>query len=590
MRAFFRRFSLITGFSLIIVLLIGNAIVTRRKLGTQIESQTWFHRSEQVQYALVQIQLLLVDAETGQRGYFYTGDPKYLNPYNAAINDIDANLKNLAELTSDNPPQQANVVVLHELVDLKLQELAETIALYRSGKTDDAKSVVLSDRGLMIMNDLRHEIDRMQREELVLANARDAAYQQSIHDTVLSIYLATVVAAIGLIFLARYISRERRMREVYAHELAAREQWFRTTLSSIGDAVIATDAEGYVTFLNPIAEQLTGFTLPETHRKKIEEIFPIYNEFTGEPVENPVAKVMSLGVTVGLANHTVLSRADGRSIPIEDSAAPIRDERNQTIGVVLVFRDVTANRKAQDLLRKTEKLAAAARLSATVAHEINNPLEAVINLLYIAKASPGSPQEVKDLLEQAEQELDRVAHITRQTLGFYRDPNLPENIQIGSIVSDVLKLYANKVRARRISVDSSLNDCPVIWGVRGEMKQVVSNLMSNAIDAVAEGGRIAISCSRIKTGDCESAELVVEDNGPGVSAQHIDQIFDPFFTTKKDVGTGLGLWVTREIVERHGGTIELLPHGNREGFGGAAFVLRFPCSTEARIEPLATAD
>ena len=589
MNAFFRRFSLITGFSLMVVLLIGNAIVTRRQLSTQIESQTWFHDSEQVRYAISRTELLLVDAETGQRGYLYSGDPKYLDPYNAAISALDADLKNLAELTADNPQQQANVVVLHELVDLKLQELAQTLALYRAGKTDDAKSVVLSGRGLMIMNDLRNQIDRMQQEELALAKARDAAYQKSIRDTIWSIYLATAVAIIGLLFLARTISHERAMREVYAHELAAREQWFRTTLSSIGDAVIATDAEGYVTFLNPVAEQLTGFTLPETHRKKIEEIFPIFNELTGEPTESPVAKVMRLGVVVGLANHTVLKRADGHTVPIEDSAAPIRDQRGQTIGVVLVFRDVTAERRAQDLLRKTEKLAAAARLSATVAHEINNPLEAVINLLYIARSSAESSADLRDLLGQAEQELDRVAHITRQTLGFYRDPNQPENVQMSSIVEDVLKLYGNKIHTRRISFESSFEDCPAIWGVRGELKQVVSNLLSNAIDAVPESGRIRLSCSRLKKDESEMVEFIIEDSGSGVAPEHVSQIFDPFFTTKKDVGTGLGLWVTREIVERHGGTIELLPHGTGQDLGGAAFVLRFPRAAESSIEPSPTA-
>ena len=134
---------------------------------------------------------------------------------------------------------------------------------------------------------------------------------------------------------------------------------------------------GIVTFLNPVAESLTGIATADAMGKKIVQVFPIFNESTLAPVENPVAKVIEHGRSVGLANHTVLRRPDGSHTPIEDSAAPIRDDNDQLIGVVLVFRDITNDRKIERVLRKTEKLAAAARLSATVAHEINNPLDAI---------------------------------------------------------------------------------------------------------------------------------------------------------------------------------------------------------------------
>jgi PAS domain S-box-containing protein len=161
------------------------------------------------------------------------------------------------------------------------------------------------------------------------------------------------------------------------------------TLSGIGDAVIATDRHGIVTFLNPVAETLTGTSLERAKGQTIEEVFPIFNEATHLPAEDPVKKVLEVGSVVGLANHTALMNADGTLIPIEDTAAPIRDDRGQLIGVVLVFRDATKERKAQEIVRKTEKLAAAARLAASVAHELNNPLEAVTNLIYLAKPRAG---------------------------------------------------------------------------------------------------------------------------------------------------------------------------------------------------------
>ena len=265
-------------------------------------------------------------------------------------------------------------------------------------------------------------------------------------------------------------------------------------------------------------------------------------------------------------------------IPIEDSAAPIRDDQQQLIGVVLVFHDVSAMRKSQDLVRKTEKLAAAARLSATVAHEINNPLEAVVNLIFIAKHDTGTPPAVVQHLTLAEQEIERIAHITRQTLGFYRESNAPERVQIGALIESVLKMYSNKLNSSGIRVQRELSDCRAVQGVAGELKQVLSNVIANAIDAAGGNGSIVIRCEQVPSGDESRVQIVIADSGAGVAAQHVDRIFEPFYTTKKDVGTGLGLWVTREIVERHGGTINVRPASDGEGLTGAAFVLQLPCA------------
>jgi PAS domain S-box-containing protein len=218
------------------------------------------------------------------------------------------------------------------------------------------------------------------------------------------------------------------LREKHAAQIKQREEWFRVTLTSIGDGVIATDGIGYVTFINPIAEGLTGVPFSEGKGQLIDDVFPIFNEVSLRPVENPVRKVMQLGNIVGLANHTVVRHRNGSLIPIEDSAAPIRDDAGKLVGVVLVFRDATADRKSQEILRKTEKIAAAARLAATVAHEINNPLEAVSNLVYLAKLRPGMPDQALEDLNLAEQELNRVSHVTRQTLGFYREANQPDKL------------------------------------------------------------------------------------------------------------------------------------------------------------------
>jgi signal transduction histidine kinase len=277
-----------------------------------------------------------------------------------------------------------------------------------------------------------------------------------------------------------------------------------------------------------------------------------------------------------LANHTVLKHTNGKLIPIEDSAAPIRDDKGRLIGVVLVFRDVTNERKSQELMRRTEKLSAAARLSATVAHEINNPLEAVGNLIYIAKASPNASPDITRHLELAEQELERVAHITRQTLGFYRESNEAEQIDIPALIDSVLRLYSNKLTAKSIHVERDFGSVPCLFGIPGELKQVISNLVSNAVDAVEANGEIRFRLHGVDDGNGGHIQIVIEDDGPGIPTENLDRIFEPFFTTKKDIGTGLGLWVTREIVERHGGSITVASGGGDRP--GASFVIDLPCT------------
>jgi signal transduction histidine kinase len=244
-----------------------------------------------------------------------------------------------------------------------------------------------------------------------------------------------------------------------------------------------------------------------------------------------------------------------------------------------VFRDATYDRKSQEVLRKAEKLAAAARLAATVAHEINNPLEAVGNLIYLAKATPEMPTEAVEQLTLAEQELARVSHLTRQTLGFYRESSAAVLVEVPDLIESVLALYSNKFNTKNISVVRDYGECPPVQVVRGEMNQVVANLISNAADAVGHNGVITIRLACKPGAAGPVVHLAVQDDGPGVTEENAQRIFEPFFTTKKDVGTGLGLWVVKEIVERHGGAVAVNSH-NGDGSHGAIFTVELPCDRE----------
>jgi PAS domain S-box-containing protein len=583
MRSMQKRFGVIGGFVVVLVLLAINTAVLLHQLATQVGNQEWFSRSRRVVQEFRNTDSLLKDAETGQRGYLYTGKIDYLTPYNLAATQIDSHLQHLNAEMGDNSAQQTEAANLRVLVHQKLDELAQTISLFQSGDAEAAKALVMSDQGFRVMESIRSLIKQMEQEETSVGDLRRAAYQKSIRITVICIYAASGIAALGIILLAFSIIREMETRERDAASLRQREEWFRVTLSSIGDGVIATDGQGRVSFLNPIAERLTGTSLEEARGKKVGEIFPIFSEATNNPVDNPVDKVLALGSVVGLANHSVLRHRDGHLLPIEDSAAPITDDSGRLIGVVLVFHDASRERSFQDVLRRTEKLAAAARLAATVSHEINNPLEAIGNLIFLARTNPDAPEKVVAQLQLAEQELARVSHITRQTLGFYRESTSPTSVHIPTLVESVLTLYSNKLQVKQIQVQLALEACPPITGLAGEIQQLVSNIISNAIDAVPISGTLKIDASPIKLAGGESIRLTIEDDGPGITPENLKRIFEPFFTTKKDVGTGLGLWVCKEIAERHGGSVQV-ESKNANGAKGAIFTVLLPDSGSARID------
>jgi PAS domain S-box-containing protein len=487
-----KRLGVVAGVGLLLILLVGSAFVVRRRLAMQIADQFRVAHTRQVLFELSQTESLIKDAETGQRGFLYTGDSKYLGPYESAISQIQPHIEHLAQLTSDNPRQQMRVSQLRSLSQAKLDVVAQTITLYRSGRPDEAKKLVISDKGLNLMIAIRHTIAEMSHEEASLAEVRAANYVASVRTTIASVYLASVVAALGLILLAYYVLRVMELRERHARQVEEREEWFRSTLTSLGDAVIATDGVGTITFINPVASKLIGISRSEANGKAIEEVFKIFNEATLKPVESPVKGVIEKRVVIGLANHTVLQSRDGTMIPVEDSAAPILDEIGKIVGVVIIFRDATFERRSQDLLRKTEKLAAAARLAATVSHEINNPLEAIGNLIFLSKSTAGLPQSVADNLALVEHEVERVSHITRQTLGFYRESKDPDEIDLDALIESVLKIHSNKFQSKRIVIERDYRQCPPVLGLAGELKQVVANLLSNAADAVNQGGTIRV--------------------------------------------------------------------------------------------------
>lgn len=244
--------------------------------------------------------------------------------------------------------------------------------------------------------------------------------------------------------------------------------------------------------------------------------------------------------------------------------------------------DQTDRRNADEALRRSERLATAGRLAATVAHEVNNPLEAVTNLIYLCQHDPEVTGRIRSHLDVADEELRRVAHIVRQTLGFYRENSAPQRTNVAELISNLIEVYRRRYMERRVTLRADLDNTISAYMVSGEIRQVIANLLSNALDACAEGGDVTVTLR--KRG--RNVEMEVADTGYGISNANQAKLFEPFFTTKTDVGTGLGLWVSKGIVEKHGGELRVKSSTDPESHG-TVFTIVLPAQPNEIVGSIA---
>jgi PAS domain S-box-containing protein len=508
---------------------------------------------------------LIVDQESGLRGYQATGDERFLADFRQAESTIQVELDNLASAVQSDPNQKYNVEDLRNEYQNWHDAFALPImATVRAGGT--ANDVTLNLYGKTLMEQVRKDIQAITRH----AEAARSMRIEQWHRQVRSLVEALLAIALGMGVLIGLFTRSRltAVSAAYrtslevlsrrAEELFQSEQRLRTTLVSIGDGVITCDAEGRIQMMNPIASELTGWTQAEAHNRPLEDVFHIVNESIGEAVETPVAKVKRLRSVVGVAQDTVLIRKDGTRIVIADSGAPIRDQTEGIIGIVLVFRDITLERRTQETLLANEKLAVAGRLAATIAHEIHNPLDAVSNILYLMRNGT-SQDEFPQLIDMAESELTRVTQISRAMLGLYRESRFPVSVDVRAILEDVLLLMEHRFIELHVFHETELSSPIRVHAFPAELRQVFTNLVANAAEACSPGGRIRVSASQKNTGPAPAgATITIQDNGAGITPEVLAQLFQPFFTTKGEHGTGLGLWVSQGIINKHGGSINIV--------------------------------
>jgi PAS domain S-box-containing protein len=240
---------------------------------------------------------------------------------------------------------------------------------------------------------------------------------------------------------------------------------------------------------------------------------------------------------------------------------------------IAVIENITNRKLAEAALIRSEKLVSVGRMAATLAHEINNPLAAVTNCVYLVRNAPDLPLKFRGHLETADRELRRVAHIAKRTLGFYRETAKPAVVDLRTLVDEVVELYDPKFTRKDIRLEvEHKRDCQEIIAIAGEIRQVISNLLTNAFDASQPTDMVRVRTSRVTLNGCSYTRVTVADTGTGISAANRNRIFEPFFTTKKAVGTGLGLWVSREIIQKHNGRIRVRSFEGR----GAVFSIFLP--------------
>jgi two-component system, chemotaxis family, CheB/CheR fusion protein len=379
-----------------------------------------------------------------------------------------------------------------------------------------------------------------------------------------------MVVFVLISLLTAGLARQRTQAETRAIETRQR---MAAIVESSEDAILSTTLESVIISWNRGAEILYGYTAAEAIGQHISFNAP------PERVHEISLSISRLqrGEHVG-SYQTEHVRKDGTRVSVLLSVSPMRNRHGAMVGCSVIARDVTTQRRAEEALRRNEKLATAGRLVATIAHEINNPLEAVTNLLYLARHDPAKQDEY---LARAENEVQRIGSIAQQTLGFVREGISATPLNVAETLDQVLQLYLPKLNAKRVQIEKKYDARADISGFPGELRQLFSNLIINAIDAMGEGGRLFLRVARSHEWSDNrrpGVRVTIADSGAGIRSADLSHIFEPFYTTKTDAGTGLGLWLSHGIVQKHGGSIRVRSRTTRNS--GTTFSLFLPDAIE----------
>src|SRR5215472_16105699 len=378
------------------------------------------------------------------------------------------------------------------------------------------------------------------------------AYHTRLYDVgVLQMFLA--VLSLSGLCLAAVVAERTKAEEALAREKELRraQDQYRMIIETTNDGIWIIDADFRTTFVNRRVAEMLGYAPEEMlGRPPFDFLFP------SDVAQKRLDLERRRHGSGREVHYSRYRRKDGSEMWAILSTAPLISENGQRTGAFAMLSDVTLLRKTEEALRCNEKLITAGRLAATISHEVNNPLEAVVNLLYLLKSEPMTPQ-AHDYLEMTEKEIQRVSAITRRTLGFCHDNSARTEFSLADLLEDTLSFYEHRLVAHSIRVVRDFNDRGMVKASRSELQQVFAILVSNALDAMKDHGVLTVRVSGVTERASSAVRVSVEDTGHGIAADCLNRIFEPFFTTKPSTGTGLGLWVAMEIIHKHGGAISV---------------------------------
>jgi PAS domain S-box-containing protein len=516
----------------------------------------------QVSDQLLTLQQRVTDQETSLRAYQLTGLPSQLVPYNSAAPEIEATLAQLHHLPVVSGISDSHVSKLEQ--DIRAWQTWASGVLAQPAPAPEAVTAALTQQGKGIMDGVHQDFQDALGTSAHERNMYDTRLNQRVSRFLQFVLVLALAAGITIgIFASSRLQRVSSAYELALQELqeqnakvTASQQLLATTLESIGDAVISLGKHGKVRFMNAVAQKLTGWPLSAATGQPLGEVLRLVHPQTHQPMGDVLDDLDRSGA-MGMHQEGTLVARDGEEYAVDATVSIVVDADRRPDGSVVVFRDVTELRKAEVTLIANEKLAVTGRLAASIAHEIHNPLDSVANLHFLISQET-DPQRRSDYLKLAQQELGRTLQISRAMLSLYRESPMPVQVNLEELVGSVLVLLDRKMRDQNIHVQQSFTHPVHVYGFPGELRQVFTNLIANAGEAAGPNGHVRIQVRPASPLDGRAGTIVeIADSGRGI-APHVEQkLFQPFMTTKGERGTGLGLWVSLGIVQKHGGTVRI---------------------------------
>jgi PAS domain S-box-containing protein len=392
-----------------------------------------------------------------------------------------------------------------------------------------------------------------------------------------SLEMFMAVLSISGLCLAAVIAERDTVEAALAREekLHRTQEQYQRIVETTNDGVWMLDGEFRTTFVNDRTAEMLGFTPKEMLGR------PLFDFLFPEDLPEKQADLERRRRGIREVFYNRCRKKDGSEMWALVSTNPVFADNGEFTGVLAMLKDVTLLRKTEETLRRNEKLITAGRLAASISHEVNNPLEAVVNLLYLLRNQPLDEQS-RQYVALAEREILRVSAISKRTLGFFRDDSAWVELPLPHLLDETVSFYEHELGARGIKVVRDYRTRGVVRVSQSEMQQVFANLVANALDAMKNGGVLTLRVSQATYQDHASVRVEVEDTGVGIKDADMKRLFEPFFTTKQNTGTGLGLWVAREIIEKHGGTISVHSQSQPGEKSGTRFSILLPQTSPVR--------